>query len=332
MVAAVKSMLYVGETPWHGLGVKIDDGKKLSVEEALKASGLDREVGLYEMAAKLPNPAFDGENGQPEFFYKSVPERYTYDKKDGTLFGCVGPNYTPLQNVQAFKWFQPWLDAGLAEFHTAGALFDGAKVWVLAKLTLDNIDIAKNDPVTPYILLSNSHDGTTAVRAGFTPIRVVCWNTLSAAHAAKASKLIRVRHTSQVVTNLETLRDTMNVLRQDFEATAEQYKLLSRKQFNQKDVMNYVKKLVGVAEDKADDDIPTRTANIMGGIFERIFNGKGQDNPAVKNTWWAAYNGYNEYLNYAQGRNQSNRLNNLWFGQNAAANDYALKLALTMAA
>lgn len=317
MVAAIKSMMFKGETPWHGLGVKIEDAKRLSVDEAIIAAGLDNEVKI--------GPVFDNLGTE-------LPAQVTYTETDGkrNVYAVVGPNYTPLQNRKAFDFFQPWLDNNLAEFHTAGALFQGEKIWVLAKLTLDNIDIAKNDPVTPYVLLSNSHDGKNAVRVGFTPIRVVCSNTLSMAINSEASKLIRVRHTSKVETNLEALRDTMNLVKQEFEATAEQYRFLAGKQFNQADITKYVKTLIDVAE-VPQDELSTRTKNIMDNIFQYITEGKGQDNAAIKGTWWAAYNGYNEYLNYSLGRNADNRMDNLWFGQGVAKNSKALQLAFDMA-
>jgi phage/plasmid-like protein (TIGR03299 family) len=318
MVAAIDSMMFKGETPWHGLGNRIEDSKKLSVSEAIDAAGMGWDVSLSKLVT--------ADKSDP------VPAQAVYRVVDGerVILGVVGPRWTPLQNSKAFEFFQPWLDNGLAEFHTAGALFKGEKVWVLAKLALDNIEVAKGDEITPYVLLSNSHDGKNAVRVGFTPIRVVCYNTLCMAHNDEASKLIRVRHTSKVETNLEKLRDTMNLIKQEFEATAEQYRVLTRKQFNQDDIKKYVKVLLGVDNVK-DDELPTRTTNIMTGIMDMVVNGKGQDNPVIKGTWWAAYNGYNEYLNYVQGRNAENRIDALWFGQNYGKNRDALKLALQLA-
>lgn len=307
-----------GGTPWHGDGTPVTDPAiKRSAKEFIKSAQMDWEVGMCDLATV-------GDN-------LPVPNRAVYRYKDGkkTVLNVVGPNWQPLQNINAFEWFQPWLDAGLAEFETAGSLFDGQRVWVLAKLALDNIDIAKGDTVMPYILLSNTH-GIGAVKGGFNPIRAVCWNTLSAAIAKGVGKMLRVRHTSKLQSNLDLMRDTMNLLKQDFEATALQYKHLASKGFNQEDIKKYVKILLDV-EDVADKELPTRTVNRMEGIFKLIFAGKGQDNPSIANTWWAAYNGYNEYLNYVEGRTQDNRMDNLWFGQGINKNSDALQLALDMA-
>ena len=118
------------------------------------------------------------------------------------MLGVVGPRYTILQNQDAFKWFQPFLEAKEAALHTAGSLRGGSRIWVLAKLNREPLVIAQGDEVEKYLLLSHSHDGSLAVRVGFTPIRVVCQNTLSMAHNADASKLIRFKHTKDIHENL----------------------------------------------------------------------------------------------------------------------------------
>lgn len=312
MPAAVEQMMFVGETPWHGLGNKVDEG--INVTDAIVAAGLDWEVGLKDLQTT---------DGVP------VSHRATYRKTDGSILGVVGPRYTPLQNKDAFDWFQPFLDASECSIHTAGSLHEGQKVWVLAQLNRDNSEIVRGDEVCKFILLSNSHDGSTAIRVGYTPIRVVCVNTLAFAHSHTNSKLIRIRHTRSSQKNLEQVRDIMDNINAEFEATAEQYRFLASKSFNQKDVERYVKVVLGI-EKSADEDIKTRTRNIMDDILTRI-NGPKQSAAGVSGTWWAAYNGFNEYLNYGKGRTTDNRLDSLWFGQNANDNMSALKSAMEFA-
>ena len=312
MPAAVEQMMFVGETPWHGLGNKVDEG--VSVNDAIVAAGLDWEVGLKDLQTV---------DGIP------VSHRATYRKSDDSILGVVGPRYTPLQNRDAFDWFQPFLDANECSIHTAGALHYGQKVWVLAQLNRDNSEIVRGDEVCKFILLSNSHDGSTAIRVGYTPIRVVCVNTLAFAHSHTNSKLIRIRHTRSSQKNLEQVRDIMDNINADFEATAEQYRLLANKSFNQKDIQKYVKIVLGI-DKTADEDIKTRTRNIMDDILARI-EGPKQSATNVRGTWWAAYNGFNEYLNYSKGRTTDNRLDSLWFGQNANDNMKALNTALEFA-
>jgi phage/plasmid-like protein (TIGR03299 family) len=313
MTAAVESMMFVGKTPWHGLGNRLENNP--IVKDAIVAAGLDWEVGLKDLFTE------DG---------VGVPARATYRKTDGSILGVVGPRYTPLQNQDAFDWFQPFLDAGECGLHTAGSLHEGQKVWVLAQLNRDNSEIVPGDDVSKFILLSNSHDGTTAIRVGYTPIRVVCANTLAMAHSKGAgSQLIRIRHTRSSQKNLDAVRDIMDNINMQFEATAEQFRFLASKQFNQKDIRDYVKVMLDI-KGTADSDIKTRTRNILDEILATI-EGPKQSAANVRGTWWAAYNGYNEYLNYSKGRTVDNRIDSLWFGTGANDNTKALTTAMEFA-
>jgi len=312
MSAMVEKMMFVGATPWHGEGTQLDENP--SISEAITAAGLDWEVGLKDLVTT---------DGQP------VPARATYRKTDNSVLGVVGPRYQPLQNQDAFDWFQPFLDAGECQLHTAGSLCMGQKVWVLAQLNRENSEIVSGDEVSKFILLSNSHDGTTAIRVGYTPIRVVCVNTLSMAHKNSDSKLIRIRHTRSSKNNLENVRDIMDNINAQFEATAEQFRFLASRSFNQADIRQYVKVMLDI-KNVQDEDIKTRTRNIMDEILALV-EGPKQSATNVRGTWWAAYNGYNEYLNYTKGRTVSNRLDSLWFGQNGNDNSRALQTAMEFA-
>lgn len=314
MSHAVESMFTVNFVPWHQTNY-VNLEKNPNIKEGMAAAGLDWEVGT--------KPLFT-EDGQ------EVNAKATYRKTDNRVLGVVGPRYTPLQNQNAFDWFQPFLDANECQLHTAGSLHNGQKVWVLAQLNRDNSEIVKNDDVCKFILLSNSHDGTTAIRVGYTPIRVVCANTMAMAHSKTSnSKLIRIRHTRSSTINLERVRDIMDNINAEFEATAEQFRFLASKSFNQRDVSKYVKVMMGI-EDVVDADMKTRTRNTFDEIMGLI-EGPKQSGVGVKGTWWAAYNGYNEYLNYNYGRTPDNRIDSLWFGVNANDNSKALSKALEFA-
>lgn len=308
MPANVENMFYTGAEPWHGLGEKLEQAPTIS--EAITASGLDWEVGLKDLFTR------DGEE---------VPARATYRKSDNSILGVVGPRYVPLQNREAFDWFQPFIDNGEASLHTGGSLSHGQKVWVLAQLNRDPSEIVPGDEVQKFILLSNSHDGKTAIRVGYTPIRVVCVNTLAFAHQHKESQLLRIRHTRSAKSNLDNVRDIMDNINAGFEATAEQFRFLASRDFHQGSVRQYVKTMLGV-EKKPEGDLKTRTLNTINTVL-RTIHGPKQDMPGVRGTWWAAYNGYNEWLNYERGRTTNNRLESLWFGQAGTDNNRALQLA-----
>lgn len=312
----IETMAYFGQAPWHGLGTALAESDRYDWEAASKKAGLDWTVELV--------PLVTADEKQCKVDHRAI--RRTSDSK---VLGIVGPRYTPLQNQDAFGWFQPFLDAGVSALHTAGSLRGGARIWVLAKLNLDPLVIAEGDEVEKFVLLSHGHDGTLAVRAGFTPIRVVCSNTLALAHGADASKLIRIKHTKDVLENLANVRAVMNVANAEFEATAEQYRLLARKSIKEADLRKYVRRVLRIEDEK---DIGTRTMNIIEEVVRLAEAGRGNDLPSVRGTLWTAYNGVSEYLAYERGRNDDNRLNSLWFGVGASLNRHALDVALDMAA
>src|ERR1051325_5873007 len=211
----VETMAFFGATPWHGLGTPLVEEDLYDWTKACEKSGLNWEAELVPLVTADTQAA--------------VTHRGVRRKTDGRILGVVGPRYCVLQNRDAFKWFQPFLDAKEASLNTAGSLREGSRIWVLAKLNRDPLVIAAGDEVEKFILLSHGHDGSLAVRIGFTPVRVVCANTLAMAHGDDGSKLIRLKHTKDVLENLANVREVMDLANQQFEATAEQYRRLARK-------------------------------------------------------------------------------------------------------
>lgn len=333
MVAAVESMLYVGETPWHKLGTPFAE-PPTSVDEALVASGMDFHVGLVNLQTVPTAPEKD-EKGHiitPEHSgHIVVPARATYRTDTGAMLGVVGMRYKPLQNRDAFKPFQSFIEAGEASIETCGVLFEGKRVWVLAKLNRDNAEIVPGDEIAKYLLLSHSHDGTLAVHYGLTPIRVVCANTESMARSSNASSLFRLKHTEKVADRLDDVSRIINVADARFETTVEQYRALAARGINSKDLEKYVKIVLGVDPEKGEDEISTRMKNTMLSVVEKFEAGKGNTLPGVKGTWWAAYNAVSEYLSHERGRSEEGRMNQLWFGQAANMNQLALDSAVEMA-
>ena len=314
----VENMFFVGATPWHGLGVQLDNPP--TVADGIKQAGLDWQVGLRECFADVLGQGF----------MQEVPARAVVRETDGSILGVVGERYRPLQNVDAFGWFQPLLNSGECSLHTAGSLCEGRRVWILAKLNREAAEIAPGDTIEKFLLLSNSHDGTLAIRVGFVPIRVVCANTLRLAHDSKESSLCRILHTQSARGTLDLLRETVNLADAAFEATAEQYRRLAATKINQTDLRRYVKT---VLELDLDDDrkIPTRSKNIVAEIIATANGGTGNSRPETRGTLWTAYNGVTEYLGTSRGRNNDSRLNSLWFGDSANVSQRALDLAIQFA-
>jgi len=314
MAHEIETIAYFQQTPWHGLGTALEADDLYDWPKTCEKAGLAWDVELVPLVTA---------DTQAKVQNKAV--RRTSDSK---VLGVVGHRFAPLQNRDAFKWFQPFLDAKEAALHTAGSLRNGSRIWVLAKLNRTPVVVAPGDEVSKFILLSHGHDGSLALRVGFTPIRVVCQNTLSMAHGSDASKLIRIKHTKDIHENLLSIREVMNVANAEFEATADQYRHLARKSINQADLRRYLKKVLKVEDDQ---EASTRLNNIVEEIMGLAEAGRGNDLLSIRGTFWTAYNGVSEWLTYNRGRSEDNRLNSLWFGDGANLNRRALETALVMA-
>jgi phage/plasmid-like protein (TIGR03299 family) len=317
MAHEVEQMFSVKETPWHGLGRIIREAP--TMEEGIRLAGLDWRID------QRPVFTSNSEGGLQAILDKTALVRSDTD----VTMAVLGNKYKPLQNSEAFQFFQPFLDEKMASLETAGSLKDGRKIWVLAKLNKAPIEITRNDIVEKYLLLSNSHDGTLAVRVGFTPIRVVCANTMAYAHESNASSLIRVYHGKNVKQNVDALRETINIVDATFEASEEKMKFLARQNLNKEDLRKYIKTVMSIAE-KYESERQQINADRMEARIMELFEVSAGAKEAG-DTYWGAYNAVNYYLNYEVGRSQEGRLNNLWFGGVARKNQFAFDTAVRMA-
>jgi phage/plasmid-like protein (TIGR03299 family) len=312
MAHEVEQMLYVGEVPWHGLGVKLETPP--TIEEALEYSGLNWTVERKPLVIQ-------GSDVQ-------VPSYATVRSTDSKYLGTVGTGYRVLQNAKAFEWFQPYLDSGEVELHTAGSLRGGRHVWILAKVKNDPIEIIPGDEVLQFILVSNSHDGSASIRAGFTGVRVVCANTIAAAHSSSASKLLRIRHSEQAEIALDKVRESLDIGRREFRSTVSGMRAMAAVGVSVGDLKRYVREVFKpeVLEDDASLD---RLCERVIPLFE---SGRGANLNGVKGTLWGAYNAVTELLTWERGRSNDTRMENVWFGQSAALAQRAYNVALKMAA
>ena len=212
------AMMYYGEAPWHRLGTKLDH--PATAEEAIRAASLDWEV------AKKPLFISHGEKSHevPDRFAVVRQDQLDQDEKPAVL-GIVGPEYTPWQNREAFAWFDPIVGQGAAVYHTAGALGNGERVWILAKLP-DKIQVIGDDIADKYLLLSNSHDGGSSVQVKFTPIRVVCQNTLTM--ALSEGRSIRIHHTKNLKERMAAARDALGIIEARFKDISEGFQRLAK--------------------------------------------------------------------------------------------------------
>lgn len=297
-------MFFVGKTPWHGLGTELP--ALATAQEAIEAAGLGWTV-IQEPVLTSAGIPLEG---------KQINLR----SDSGLPLGVVGDQYRILQNTEAFSFFDlVTQDPHGPKFETAGALWGGRKVWLLAKLP-DVLEVVPGDIVEPYILLSNSHDGTSAVRVQETPIRVVCQNTLNMAQAGKVGRSIKVRHSGDILLKVEKVQDALGILRQSFGETLEVFQALAKVEPTKEQVQTVLEALF--PETKTDRSKLQRAR-----VLELAEAGRG--NAKVAGTAWALYNGVTElvdHVNNASMKDLDTRLNTLGMGSGLDRKADALQL------
>jgi len=213
MTADVETMFSAREVPWHRIG-KVTENE-LTAQAALEAAGLDWNVEMK------PLRVYMGHEARPQ--YVTVEDRFGVIRDvDSKVLGVVGTSYVPLQNRDAFAFFDNLTDSGEAKYETAGSLRGGKWVFMTAKVP-QTMSVGGVDDVDTYILLTSSHDGSRAVTAAVTPVRVVCTNTLNMALGA-ARQTWKVRHTATADLRIAEARETLGLtfkFMEDFQAEAE---------------------------------------------------------------------------------------------------------------
>jgi phage/plasmid-like protein (TIGR03299 family) len=329
-------------TPFADNGYLIPEDCQDDSQKAISSVGMNWEVQLepqIELAdvikvhdlvlKKFTEPHLKQTEKELEKYFSDY---WLIKRQDtGYVTGCVKKDYNCVQNMEMFKWFDPFLKSGECKLETAGSFHKGKIVWILAKIDRQDMVITGDDKVSKYVLLSGGHDGGTAIRVGFNDIRIWCLNSLNYAHRSDSSNLLRVMHSKDATKNLEAIRNIMNVMDSKFEATAAQYRHLASKQINSKDLEKYVR-VIFDAEETEGKEISTQKRNVLEKVFQTIETGAGQTE--IDKTYWWALSGVNNYLNYSYGRSSDSRLSGIWFGSAAGSgkmNHQAFNLALEMA-
>lgn len=311
--AADASVFVVGDPAWHNLGKVVKNA--LTSTEALKQANLDFTVKTTPSKFTI---------GKKQVV---VPGKYAVYRTDTEAgLGVVGSDYTPLQNVDAFKFFDTLVGEGQAIYHTGGVLNDGRRVWIMAKFP-DSIVLHGEDIVDQYCLLTNSHDGSSSVTACLTSVRVVCNNTLSMALRSTKTK-INVRHTTNVVKNIEQAHELLGLYNTAKIELTEIYESLVAKKVNTAFVDQYLNTLY---PKKEETKVRTNGDNIREGILEAFEGGLGSELVTAHGTAFGLYNAVSHYTNHTKSYdNADQKLNSIWFGGAKKLEDRAFDLILDM--
>ena len=254
----------------------------------------------------------------------------TYRTDYNIPLGIVKSKYTPVQNTEAFKFFDDAIGKNSAIWQTAGFFGNGERIFVSAKLP-NNI-LVKGDPVETYLVFTNSHDGSSGVKILFIPIRVVCQNTLNAAIRG-ASNYVSFRHTSNVHSKISLAQEILGISKVKTQETQEYYNFLQGIKVTDNDVVNYICGQV-LTDDEAfrlketghtnqellyrvytavnDAKISTRKLNIICDTFDYYQNGVGQKD--IAGTAWGAFNAISGYYSNIDNAEGIKRMDSLLYG------------------
>lgn len=228
MAANVESMFYTREKPWHGLGIMVVEA--LNSKDALRLAGLNWKV--------LQEPVYT-ENKELIQGYKA-----NVRDSDRKVLGVVTDRYKVIQNEEAFAFTDALLGEGV-RYETAGSLQEGRRVWMLARLPREFI--IGGERISPYMVFSNTHDGSGAVKTALTPIRVVCNNTLNLA-LRTAKRSWSMIHTGDISGKIEEAKNTLLLADEYMTALGQEFENLRKIKLSERQVQDYIKILLPMEE------------------------------------------------------------------------------------
>lgn len=333
---------FARQRAWHGHGTVVEDA--MTTKEAFVESGLDW-IGGVEKRALFTVASTVDPNAKPESVIEArnlpgqgerrsdvlrgplfVPDQSAIVRAmDNAILGVVGPAYQVIQNVAMFDFLDA-LTAGedkMAKWESAGSLRGGRHVWALLNLPDSEIVVGKDDRLLPYLLITNAHDGSAACRVIPTTVRVVCWNTLSAAIAGQFRKLtVSIRHTGDVANKIAEAKLMLAQAGAMFGAFERTANKLAATVADRPSFDALVEELFPTPEEDATDATKTRVENNRTLLAASVVE-EHKLLAAPDMTMWTLLNGVTKFVDHSQkiqlrGREASEaRFENSFIGRGA---------------
>jgi phage/plasmid-like protein (TIGR03299 family) len=306
-------MFSVRTMPWHRLGVVLDEYPR-SIDEALQSAGLGWQVTHGDVLVVKTAQWTDavGTTHPPELI-PATGFKANVREDTGAVLGIVSADYEVVDNCEAFRFLDALIGSDL-HFETAGSLWGGRRVWVLARLP-EYIELG-GDPSATYIYVANSHDGSMAVTAAVTPIRIVCANTLGAAlrqaeHGVSAQRTFRFRHTGNLPAKFAEARQVLGMTidyEQQFKTLADR---LALQPMTERALEHRVLRHLWVIDEDLGTAARANRERTIGRVLD-VFAGRGSAGDTTGNSpgsKWVAYNAIAEHLDH--GRRYTTRSNQM---------------------
>lgn len=300
MPADVGEMFYTGETPWHGLGMAL--AKPATLDEALKAGGLNWEVGTVDLMTADDPPS-------PVDKRKAIVRLDRPGGHEGRVLGVAHRGFQPLQNRDGALLFDAIFGQGKPVYHTGGYLGHGEVVWLLAKIDKP-LEIAPNDIVQPYALFANSHDGSMAFNIRLTTVRVVCRNTLAMSMREKRfGQQFRRAHQGTLREHAEAAQEFFGATLKELDFVADTFTSLTKRSCTNAKFQEIIQALLPEPKKPRNADRnpglkkawENRVADVLAArkkIAELRETGKGMDMDGSRGTFWGVLNAVLEFVDH----------------------------------
>lgn len=318
-------MAYVGQVPWHGLGVELEPG--ITPLEMMKAAGLDWEV------RKLP-AFFQLEDGT---FVRAGNKEALVREGDDKFMDVVSENWNEIQNLPVFEFFDEYCREGGITMETAGSLRDGKLIWGLAKTTSTFSLLNGKDEVNQYLLLSNPHEFGKAMDVRIVQTRVVCNNTMALAMSENAKIGVSVDHRQEF--DPVGVKVALQEAAEKAESFKEMAQFLVTKRYDDESLFRYFNEVFPKTSKNATsleeimatwkDGDPEGVSRNAEKALELIHTQPGAE--LGEGTWWQAFNTVTFMTNHVMGHNNASRMNSTWYGQNRTKAVNALGAAIEYA-
>jgi phage/plasmid-like protein (TIGR03299 family) len=324
------SMFFYGEKPWHGLGQEAPEPVR-TWEEMCDLAGLGYEIELQ------PQYLADG---------RRTGAFATVRKDTGQILGNrLSAGYRPIQNIESFNFLNSVAAESGIEFHTAGALGAGERVWLMARIPgnicLGDSGSGQRDEVERNLLLYNTHNGSKAMCCFWTPVRVVCANTVRAALLGRGGEGIVIRHTGEIVDKIQEAQRLLGLGVRYYEVIEPLLHRMAETRLSVAQARAYFTSLYPDPDKDGEKSRRGETLQVARSLMEQLFDGRGigLDMPSIRHSVWAAYNAVTEYTDHftaVYGKapksprsdvGQAARLERMWFGDLAKEKQAAFEVA-----
>lgn len=299
------------DAAWHGLGSDVDPNAPITDWQV--AAGLNFRVVhgelLYRDAAGVIHSAG-----------KALNRSVLYRDDTGAPLSVMSCNrYKVHQPIDILQFVKDVSDTMGWPVNTAGALYNGRKIWALLKLP-ESFTLPGGDKVGGHLLSTGCFDGSGGSEFRFVAERVVCRNTMQMALNEKGATVRAVQYHTEAF-DASKIKSALGVYESAWARYIETAKSLVAVKLTHDKAVKILRQVYddvieGESERVTDEQffLDNPTPRRILGLYEGA--GLGSSLASALDTGWGLVNAVTQDVDH-YGSNRNSRLNSAWFGQGA---------------